>query len=203
MRIALVIGAATPPGRLTQAVARLAAEIANRSLGAEVLTLDLNQCRVEMLDGREPGHYGAATQDAVATLSGAAAIVLASPVYRGTIPGSLKNLLDHLPAEALRGKPVGIVVMGASLHHYLAVESHLRDILAWFGALAMPAQVYLVGSDFADGVLSSEHAIVEIEELASSIIELAQRLHGSDLKPLPLSLATLERRQAARAAMPP
>ena len=58
------------------------------------------------------------------------AIILASPVYRGSFTGALKNLLDHLPIEALTGKPVGIVAMGATNHHYLGVDWHLRDVLA-------------------------------------------------------------------------
>lgn len=198
MRITLVVGAATPPGRLTQAVARLATAIAERSPGSEVRTLDLNASPVEILDGRPPEHYGPATRQAVASLERAAAVVLASPVYRGTIPGALKNLLDHLPPEALRGKPVGIVVMGASLHHYLGAESHLRDILAWFGAIALPTQVYLVSADFENGVLTGGRALAEIDELSASLLELAGRLSGSDLRPLPLPLATAARPQAAR-----
>lgn len=199
MRIALVVGAATPPGRLTQAVARLATAIADRSPGAQVRTVDPSAAPVEMLDGRAPAEYGAATREAVAVVSDAAAVVLASPVYRGTIPGALKNLLDHLPPEALRGKPVGIMVMGASLHHYLGAESHLRDILAWFGAVVMPVQVYLVGGDFEDGALTGGRALAEIEELSASLLDLAGRLDGCDLRPLPLPLATAARAKAARA----
>ena len=67
------------------------------------------------------------------------AVILASPVYRGSFTGALKNLLDHLPIEALTGKPVGIVAMGATNHHYLGVDWHLRDVLAWFGAIGSAA----------------------------------------------------------------
>ncbi|MEO8540394.1 MAG: NAD(P)H-dependent oxidoreductase, partial [bacterium] len=72
------------------------------------------------------------------------------------LTGALKNALDLLPIEALQGKPVGIVAMGATLHHYLGAESHLRDILAWFGALTLPTAVYLSSADFSDGVLTEK-----------------------------------------------
>ena len=57
-------------------------------------------------------------------------IILASPAYRGSFTAALKNLLDHLPIEPLAAKPVGIVAMGATSHHYLGMEWHLRDVLA-------------------------------------------------------------------------
>jgi hypothetical protein len=88
--LAVVVGAATPPGRLARSAQTLA-ELAR-------------------------------------------AVVFAAPVYRASYPGVLKNLLDLLPVEALRAKPVGILAMGASAHHYLGVDTHLRAVLAWFGA---------------------------------------------------------------------
>ena len=54
------------------------------------------------------------------------AVLMASPVYRGSYTGALKNLLDLTPVDALRNKPVGIVAMGATLHHYLGVDGQLR-----------------------------------------------------------------------------
>ena len=84
-------------------------------------------------DGRPPEQYGDDTASIVARVGAADAVILASPVYRGSFTGALKNLLDHLPVDALAGKPVGIVAMGASAHHYLGVDWHLRDVLAWFG----------------------------------------------------------------------
>jgi NAD(P)H-dependent FMN reductase len=55
----------------------------------------------------------------VGQLAAADAMLPESPVYRGSFTGALKNLLDLTPVEALRSKPVGIVAMGATLHHYL------------------------------------------------------------------------------------
>ena len=78
-------------------------------------------------------------------------MLLATPVYRGSFTGTLKNLLDHVPIEALRDKPVAIVAMGATAHHYLGAERHLRDVLSWFGALTLPTAVYLESADFEDG----------------------------------------------------
>jgi FMN reductase len=71
----------------------------------------------------------------VDAIASADAVVLATPVYRGSMTGVLKNLLDHVPVEALRGTPTGTAAMGGSLHHHLGAERHLRDVLAFFDAL--------------------------------------------------------------------
>jgi len=79
---------------------------------------------------------------------------------------------------ALAGKPVGIVAMGATQHHFLGVDWHLRDVLAWFGALVVPTSVYLASSDFVDGQLT-EGAKQDLSALADAVIKL------KDLAPAP------------------
>src|SRR5229473_1837630 len=183
----MIVGAATPPGRLAAAIA-MAAQAA-RSGGGDVAVdiLNLAETPVEICDGRPLDAYGAATRQAVARIGGAGAVLIAAPVYRASFPGVLKNLLDITPVEALQNKPVGIVAMGGSPHHYLAVDAQLRQVLAWFGALVAPTGVYLTGGDFRDGQLASESARADLAALAGTLTLLMQRLDPSSLGPLPLA----------------
>ena len=121
-------------------------------------------------------------------MAAADAVLLASPVYRGTFTGALKNLLDHLPVEALAGKPVGIVSMGATQHHYLGIDWHLRDVLAWFGALVAPTSVYLASSDFHEG-RPSEAAQADLVALVTVLARLREiaPAAGQWLGPKPLA----------------
>src|SRR5205814_9579154 len=116
--------------------------------------LNLAETPVEICDGRPIKNYDEATRDAIARIGGAAAVLIGAPVYRATYPGVLKNLLDIAPVESLQGKPVGIVAMGGSPHHFLGVDLQLREVLSWFGALLAPTSVCLIGSDFRDGRLA-------------------------------------------------
>ncbi len=75
--------------------------------------------------------------------------MLATPIYRGSLTGALKNALDLTPIPALRDTPVALVAMGGSHHHYLGAERHLRDVLSFFGALVLPTAVYLSWRDFS------------------------------------------------------
>lgn len=180
--LAVIIGAATPPGRLHAAAVTLA------GLAAEPgAVVDLGAAPLDVADGRAVEDHGEPTRAAIATVEAADAVVIASPVYRASFPGVLKNLLDLLPVAALRDKPVGLVVVGGSLHHYLAVDSHLRLVLAWFGALAAPTSVYLTGQDFGEDRIPLEAATAELRELHRTVLVLAERLRGERLGPEPLA----------------
>jgi FMN reductase len=187
MKLVLVVGAATPPGRLNQAVEHLAAALAARGAAIETEIITLAARRVEICDGRALEDYDAATRATVAAIAAADGVLLAAPVYRASFPGVLKNLLDILPVEALRDKPVAIVAMGGSPHHYLAVDSHLRLVLAWFGAIALPNSVYLTGRDFAEGRLASEAAATDLAALGEALASFAAAVSGKRFGPVPLA----------------
>jgi len=152
-RLLAVVGAVTPPGRLDAAV-RFAADRATEQPQVSATVLRLGEHRLSFADGRPLDRYPDDTARVVGAIAEADAVLLASPVYRASFTGALKNLLDLTPVEALRAKPVGIVAMGATLHHYLGVDWQLRAVLAWFGALVVPTSVYLESGHFQDGKLA-------------------------------------------------
>lgn len=161
---------------------------ARRSAPAENELVDLANHAIAFADGRPAEDYGDDTAFIIDKVSAADVVVLASPVYRGTFTGALKNLLDHMPPEALCGKPVGIVAMGATHHHYLGVDWHLRDVLAWFGAIVAPTSVYLSSKDFVDGA-PSEDARRELSSLIDALWKLREIAPkpGESLGPRPLA----------------
>ena len=181
----MLVGAATPPGRLAAAIA-VAAEAARTGGDVAVDILNLAEVPVEICDGRALEAYGEATRQAVARIAAAHAVLIGAPVYRASFPGVLKNLLDIVPVEALQNKPVGIVAMGGSPHHYLAVDGQLRQVLAWFGALVAPTGVYVTGGDFRDGRLTSDSARNDLAALTGTLITL-MRLDPASLGPPPLA----------------
>lgn len=186
-RVAIVIGQATRPGRLSRAADAIAGEVRRRRPGVRVDWIDLSATPLEICDGRRLEDYGAPTRAAVDAVDAAAAVVLCSPVYRASFPGVLKNALDLLPVEALRDKPVAIVAMGASDHHYLGVDWHLRSVLAWFGALPLPTSAYLTGTDFGEDREPSARAREALGALAASLLDLAERVSGASFGPAPLA----------------
>jgi NAD(P)H-dependent FMN reductase len=186
-RLLMLIGAATPPGRLAAAVAAAAEAVRGNAGGIEVDVMNLAETPIETCDGRPLGKYSEHTRRAVDRIASAAAVLIAAPVYRASFPGVLKNLLDITPVEALHGKPVGIAAMGGSAHHYLAVDTQLRQVLGWFGALVAPTSVYLTNADFSEGRLSSEAVRSDLIALTDTLLVLARRLDAASLGPPPLA----------------
>jgi len=186
-KLLMLVGAATPPGRLAAAV-KFAAEAAG-TLADDIAVdvLNLADTPVDICDGRALDAYSEPTRNAVARIAGAGAVLIAAPVYRASYPGVLKNLLDIAPVEALHNKPVGILGMGGSPHHYLAVDTQLRGVLAWFGALSAPTSVYITGGDFKDGQLASEGARTDLTALVDTLVLLARQLDPAMLGPKPLA----------------
>ena len=183
----MLVGAATPPGRLAAAI-DFAAEAARAdSTSTAIDILNLADTAIDICDGRALDAYGEATRQAVARISGAGAVLIGAPVYRASFPGVLKNLLDITPVEALQNKPVGILAMGGSAHHYLAIDTQLRAVLGWFGALVAPTSVYVTGSDFKEGRLASESARADLSALTGTLLALAKRLDPAALGPKPLA----------------
>lgn len=173
-----VLGSVTPPGRLHRALAE-----ALERAPVEASLLDLAE-----LDLGFVGRAGEERPDrerAIAAVSAADAVVFATPVYRGSMTGALKNLFDALPVASLEGKPVATAAMGASDHHFLGADRHLRDVLADFGALVTPVTAYLTSADFTDGV-PSDAAERDVDGVLAAIDAL--RPAASALPPLPAPL---------------
>lgn len=169
-KIVVVLGSVTPPGRLRRALATAIAELED----ADAELLDLGEHQVSFAAGTDPSELGDDTGLLVAKIAAADAVLFATPVYRGSLSGSLKNLIDHVPVAALEGKPVGIVAMGASDHHFLGAERHLRDVLSFFGARLAPVAVYLNSADFGPGGAPGERALTALAELLATLAAAAE-----------------------------
>ncbi len=188
MKLVAILGSVTPPGRLLSAVKWMLDQGRAANAGLETNLINLGEQRVAFADGRPPEQYHDDTAAIVRAVLDAEGVILATPVYRGSFTGALKNLLDHLPIESLAGKPVGIVAMGATNHHFLGADWHLRDVLAWFGALTIPTSAYLTSNDFVEGAIS-ESAKQDLKSLTAAIVKLSELTpaRGDFIGPRPLA----------------
>ncbi len=124
--------------------------------------------------------------EVLAAIDAADAIVIGMPVYRGSLPGSLKNLLDLVPrgqydgdAQSLRAKPVAIVATGASDHHFLAIDDLSTILSGFFAAYVVPPGVYASTADFGDGEVTSERVRRGAVQAGSALVELQRAIAAS------------------------
>jgi FMN reductase len=194
--IRVILGSTTPPGRMHRAVDGAIERAAARGTSADLI--DLGTLDLGFANGTPPADLDDDTAAAIAAIESAKAVIFATPIYRGSLSGSLKNLIDLTPVPALQAKVVGIVAMGASDHHFLGAERHLRDVLTFFGAVVMPVAVYLNGTDFTDGV-PGERAETVLDQLFTGVAATAAALDGVDAvaEPLPLGAKAVKPRAKA------
>jgi NAD(P)H-dependent FMN reductase len=188
LHVTTLVGSVTAPGRLRRAVEEASDRI--RPLVAHVELIDLGEHRMSFADGREPSSFVDDTGAVVEAIERAHVVAFATPVYRGSMTGALKNVFDLLPLHALAAKVVALVAMGASDHHFLGADRHWRDVLTFFGAIPTPASAYLTGADFTDGV-PREQAAATLDELLAGAVRLAAALAqsgGGELGPAPLGV---------------
>ena len=172
-------GTVTNPGRLHQALESALAAAAAHDSSITTELLHLGDHQISFADGRPPEAYGDDTEKVFEQVTSADMYIIATPIFRASFTGALKNLLDHIPVEGMMGKACGLIGMGATDHHYLTIDTQLRPVLAWFGAHLVPGQVYLKSQHFQDGKLAEPKAIAGLETLGRSVIALHKSLVGN------------------------
>src|SRR5207302_6911230 len=88
---------------------------------------------------------------AVAAMSAADLLVVATPVYRATFSALTKTLFDLLAPDALAGSVTIPIATGAIADHALAIDHGLRPLVASVGGWTTPTGIYGTHADFEDG----------------------------------------------------
>lgn len=91
-----------------------------------------------------------ATKAALAVISEANLLVVATPTYKGSYTGVLKVLLDQLPAQALAGKLTVPVVTAGVAPQAAAAEALLRQLLVELGAIVVRPGLPVLESDLPE-----------------------------------------------------
>jgi FMN reductase len=173
MRLLAIDGSPTGGGRTEVALRAVLDGCRHQGADAEVVTL--------------AGYHVQGVGEVVQRLEACDGFVFGSPVYRATYAWPLKLLLDHLPrgmwgepTAPLRGKPVAIVMTGASLHHFLALND-LRGVLAaFFAAHVLPPGLYVPREGFDEpGTALQPPYAAQADLTGRALVELATYLPQS------------------------
>ncbi|GAF15582.1 FMN reductase [Bacillus sp. JCM 19045] len=131
----------------------------------EVTLLDLAEYDITFSDGRQFIEYSGDTGYVAQTLMAADAIVIGTPVFQASIPGTLKNIFDLLPVQAFENKVVSIVVTAGSPKHYLVAEQQLKPILSYMKAQLVQTYVFAEEKDFHQKQIANDDLIFRVQRL--------------------------------------
>ncbi|MCA9753648.1 MAG: NAD(P)H-dependent oxidoreductase [Gemmatimonadetes bacterium] len=107
------------------------------------------------------------------------ALLLGTPEYHNSFSGALKNALDLLGADQLRGKLFGLLGVGGGAYGALNALGHLRYVVRGVGGWSLPAQVSVAssGQAFADGRPLDRELDQRLRAFGKELVRFA-RLHA-------------------------
>ena len=157
-----IAGSLSRPSR-TRALVDLAVTRARFRFDRSGEALDLNDFGPSLGSSAKLDDLAPGARAMVDAILAADALVVASPVYKGSYTGLFKHLFDLLDPTALAGKPVLLAATGGGDRHALVIEHHLRPLFGFFEAATLPTGVYAADRDFADGKLFSSQTLERLD----------------------------------------
>lgn len=139
----------------TRALVETAVAEAARRFDAVGTVFDLADFGPSLGTVRRTDDLAPEAQSALRVLLSADALIVASPVYKGSYTGLFKHLIDLIDPRALQGKPVLLAASGGGDRHALVIEHQLRPLFGFFEALTLPTGVYAANPDFTNDHPSS------------------------------------------------
>lgn len=129
---------------------------------------DLKEHDIQFADGRDYRDYSGSTQSLIEKIIQADALVISSPIFQASIPGSLKNVFDLLPIDSLRDKQVAVLTSAGSDKHFLVAQYQLKPILQYMKAQPFEPTVFMTGQDFMGDAIISDDINMRTELLAKT-----------------------------------
>jgi chromate reductase len=163
-------------------VIRAAAESAPSGMLVDVFDLaDIPLYNQDVEHAGEPASVVALKR----AISGADALLVATPEYNHGIPGVLKNALDWASrpraTSPLRDKPVAVTGASPGTGSTARAQAQLREAFVFTGACVMPQPELLIGaaaSHFdADGNITDAELRASLVELIEALRAWTVRLH--------------------------
>jgi len=134
--------------------------------------IDLADYDLPFSDGRNYFEYDGDAKEVTTKIMEADAIVIGTPVFQASIPGTLKNLFDLLPVAALRHKTVSIIVTAGSAKHFLMVEQQLKPILSYMKAQIVPTYVFIEEQDIIGKEIVNDDVVFRMERLVEDTVNV-------------------------------
>lgn len=134
----------------------------------EVELIDLKDYQLVFSDGRHYLDYSGDTLEVTTKIMDADIILIGTPVFQASIPGTLKNIFDLLPTQALRHKVVGLVITAGSQKHYLVAEQQLKPIISYMKGIVTSEYVFIEEKDFHLNHLVNDDVVFRLQLLVEN-----------------------------------
>lgn len=142
--------------------------------GHDVTLLDLADYDIGFSDGRNFLDYDGDTAHVTKTIMDADTIVIGTPIFQASIPGTLKNVFDLLPQDGFRDKTVSMLATAGSSKHFLIPEQQLKPILGYMKAQVLQSYVFIEERYFVQKEIIDDDVLFRIDRLVEDTMILSE-----------------------------
>lgn len=157
---------------------KIALETLKFSENVDYEIIDLANYDLPFADGRVLNDYNEDVIEIVNKLMDADGIIFGTPIYQASISGSLKNLFDLLPVNAINDKVTGMIITSGSEKHYLVGQNQLIPILDYLKADVINKYVF-ISQEYFDATKIINDGIHERLEALAFEVERRVKLNES------------------------
>ncbi|WP_344344216.1 CE1759 family FMN reductase, partial [Agrococcus versicolor] len=152
IRIAVVSAGLGDPSTTTMLASRLGAAT-QAVLAAADRTVEVDQVELRPLAQDIATHLVTrvappALEDAIRRVTSADAIVAVTPVFAMSYSGLFKSFIDGIAERELAGIPTLLGATGGTVRHSMVVDTALRPLFAYLGAVVAPTGVFAATEDW-------------------------------------------------------
>ena len=175
LRFVGLAGSLSRPSK-TRALVDLVTAKAAAAFGAAAATYDLTDLQPALGAAGSLDDLDGLPRAILSSILSADALVVGSPVYKGSYTGLFKHLFDLIDPAALAGKPVLLAATGGGEKHALVIEHQLRPLFGFFESFTLLTGIYASGTDFIDEVPASPALLARIERAVSQFPQALRHL---------------------------
>ena len=173
MKIVLLSGSTV--GSKTQIMMKTIEEkIQTNYSDVELTFLNLKELTIQFSDGRNFLDYDGDTGFVTKSIIDADIILIGSPTFQASIPGTLKNIFDLLPQNAFQGKIIGLAMTAGSAKHFLVAETQLKPIINYMKGTLVPNYVFVEEVDFNQNEIVNDDVLFRLDKLVEDAIVLTK-----------------------------
>ncbi len=156
-KIVAFSGSYSKPSKTFSLVENIAKNAAERH-GAELQHYDMSDLGLSLGVAQRVSDLDDQAKLIVDAFTNADALIIGSPVYKGSYPGLFKHFIDLLDPSILYGKPILLAASGGGQRHALVVEHQLRPLFGFFMAHSLPTAIYASSQDYSEdsAIISTE-----------------------------------------------
>lgn len=147
-----------------------------QTFNSDVVSYDLADIGSSLGLAQRAGDLSPEGQYIIDELTVADALIIGSPVYKGSYPGLFKHFIDLIDPQRLFAKPVLLAATGGGDRHALMVEHQLRPLFGFFMAHSLPTAIYAAQRDFSDtNEISSSELVDRIDKAVEQFAPFIKR----------------------------